>query len=307
MGRRRTADSAPPPHSPAVVRGSLSRVWGHSTSDVLVLTRADAGRRAGRRRAAHLCTTLRQRSRRVTYRSRPAHRCRSDVHRRYGGSTGCRGCHRHRGCRGGDVAGLVERGLVAPDWAEALAPVARRSRRWATSCEPRCRRPRLPAAGASAARVQPADGGGAGADRRPGPVPDARPPDRPVLLGRPATSARCRAAWATSTASCAPTSASRARARRPDAVVRPGRAAAEPGAHGAPGTPGSPPRQGLGGGHRAAIRALVARGGAARRRAVGQGRADLQPLLGGARGSSPCTRARCRPTAGSSGRGRSAG
>ncbi len=40
------------------------------------------------------------------------------------------------------LGSLVDKGLVAPDWAEALAPSTGRSPRWASSCGPRWRRGR---------------------------------------------------------------------------------------------------------------------------------------------------------------------
>ena len=80
-------------------------------------------------------------------------------------------------------------------------------------------------------------------------------PGHPVglsLRGRAPTCGRCRAAWPTSTASCAPTSACRTPAHGDlTPWTEHGRAAAQPGADRRAGPAGRPPRQGLGDGHRA--------------------------------------------------------
>ena len=67
---------------------------------------------------------------------------------------------------------------------------------------PARRRPR-------AARVRTTAGCRARPHRRPGPLPDARPRGRALLLRRTGRAARCPAAWSTSSASSRPTSASR--------------------------------------------------------------------------------------------------
>ena len=102
---------------------------------------------------------------------------------------------------------------------------------------------RLPGVPAAARR-------GARADRRPGPVPDPRPPDRPLLRGRRATCGRSRRAWPTSTRSCGTTSAS---CRRRTATSRRG---ADQGVMllnrvltVQPGQPDSHRGRGVGGGH----------------------------------------------------------
>ena len=80
------------------------------------------------------------------------------------------------------LAGLVERGLVAPDWAEALAPVDEPDRRdGRSSCAPRWRpgAAYLPAGDRIFRAFQPAAGRRAGAARRAGPLPD---PGHPIGL-----------------------------------------------------------------------------------------------------------------------------
>ena len=115
----------------------------------------------------------------------------------------------------------------------------------------------------------------AGADRRPGPLPDPRAPGRPVVLGR----AR-RAAGAAQPAEHLPRAARPTSASPPPphgdltAVDRPGRDAAQPGADRAAGQPGSHRGKGWEAVTEQAIRALVARGDAARRDPVGPGRRD---------------------------------
>ena len=127
------------------------------------------------------------------------------------------------------------------------------------------RRPPLPAGrGERAARVPAALRRRPGADRRPGPVPDARARDRAVVLGGAGDPAAARAAWSTSSAST-PTDLGPPDAvqRRPDAVDRAGRAAAQQGAHrGAGRARARTADKGWEEVTEQAIRALVARDGA---------------------------------------------
>src|SRR5579875_529816 len=113
-------------------------------------------------------------------------------------------------------------------------------------------RPVLPARGRpGAARVHPAVRPGPGADRGPGPVPDARPPGRAELLGGPG-----RAAAAAQPGEHLPRVRRRPRLpgaiqRRPEPVDRAGRAPAQQGADRPARQAGVASRQGLGGGDRA--------------------------------------------------------
>ena len=93
--------------------------------------------------------------------------------------------------------------LVAPDWAEALAPVPAGGGRSGPVPARRDRgRPGLSAGRRSgAAGVQPAARRRAGADRRAGPVPDAGTSGRPVVLGGARGDDRSRGASPTSIAS----------------------------------------------------------------------------------------------------------
>ncbi len=114
------------------------------------------------------------------------------------------GCARGHGRQGAD-GGRLGRGDGpgrGPDRADGPVP-ARGDRQRARL--PAGRRPRLPGVPATAGRR-------ARPGRRPGPLPDAGPPDRPQLRRRPRTSGRCRGAWSTSTSSCATTPASCRRA-----------------------------------------------------------------------------------------------
>ena len=128
------------------------------------------------------------------------------------------------------LAGLVEKGLVAPDWAEALAPVDEqiaamgeflREEAAAGRRLPARRRPGPPGVPAPARRrTRPGRG--------PGPLPQPRPPDRPELRGRAA-----RLAAAAEPAQHLRRAARRPRhraaaPRRPVGVGRPGRDAAQP-------------------------------------------------------------------------------
>ena len=192
---------------------------------------------------------------------------------------------------------------MAPDWAEALAPVDDRIGRMgqflreelaAGRAVPAGRRPRLPRLPAAAGRRP-------GARRRPGPLPDARATRSgcsfAVDAARPAAPAR---AWPTSTRSCAPTSASMP-PRHGDltALGRPGRDAAQPGAHRA--ARRSRPRTAAAAGRRspsarsprwssAAARASRSSGAATPRRSS---RCSAR-----SRGSSRRTRRRCRRSRG---------
>ena len=204
------------------------------------------------------------------------------------------------------------REIVEAGWASALQPVADADRRDGRLPARRDRRrPDLPARRAERpARVQAAVRRRPGADRRPGPVPDARASGRAVASRSSPTCARCRG----QPAEHLPRTAGRPRPadavqRRPDAVVGAGRAAAQPGAH----------RRARRARRRTAaragrsvteqaIRALVARGTPLVAILWGRDAQSLAPLLGpGAARSSRRTRRRCRPTAASSARGRSAG
>ena len=171
---------------------------------------------------------------------------------------------------------------MAPDWAEALAPVddrvaamgrflGRRSRPDGPTCRPATRVPRVP----------PPVGRGPGTDRRPGPVPHARSPDRPLLRRR-----RARAADPAEPREHLPGARDRRRrhpaaARRPDRLDRAGRDAAQPRADRAA-RPAAPHR-GKGWEHvtACAISAVVrrAQAGADRRDPLGPGRETLKPHL----------------------------
>ena len=189
-------------------------------------------------------------------------------------------------------------------------PVAGGSPRWATSCAPRS---------AAGRQYLPAGPQVLRAFERPmaqvkvlivgpGPVPDAGPPDRAVVRGRPA-----RPAGAAVAGQHLPGAARRHRhrpagARRPDRLVGPGGAAAQPGADRRTGTPGIAPRQGLGADHRGGDPGAGGPRRAAGRGAVGQGRADPAAAARTTpRSSRRRTRRRCPPTAGSSVPGRSPG
>ena len=84
------------------------------------------------------------------------------------------------------LAGLVERGLVAPDWAEALAPVDDRIATMGEflRAEVAAGRGYLPAGRPDLPGLQPAAGRRTGAAGRAGPLPDPRAPGRAVVLGR---------------------------------------------------------------------------------------------------------------------------
>ncbi len=132
------------------------------------------------------------------------------------------------------LAGLVEKGLVAPDWAEALAPVDDRIAAMGRFLrEELAAGRRLPAGRRPHPAGVPAPAGRRPrAGRRPGPLPDARPPDRAELRRRRATSGRCRRALRNIYAELRDDlGVAAAAARRPDRVGRPGRDAAQPGAH----------------------------------------------------------------------------
>ncbi len=100
--------------------------------------------------------------------------------------------------------------LVAPDWAEALAPVAPAVAELGRflRAEIAAGRGYLPAGRARAAGLQPPAGRRTGADRRAGSLPDARSSGRPVVLGGAGRDDRCPAASPTSTASWLTTSGS---------------------------------------------------------------------------------------------------
>ena len=95
------------------------------------------------------------------------------------------------------LGGLVDKGLVAPDWAEALAPVDPqiaamgeflRAEVQAGHTLPPARRP-------DPAGLQPTARGRPGARRRPGPLPHAGPRRSGCRSRWPRTSGRCRGAW----------------------------------------------------------------------------------------------------------------
>ena len=152
------------------------------------------------------------------------------------------------------LAGLVDKGLVAPDWAEALAPVDDRIAAMGVFLreELAAGRPYLPAGDhiLRAFRRPLADVRVLVVGQDPYPTPGhpiglsfaVAPEVRPLpgslrniyreLARRPRRAA--------------------ARARRPDCVGRPWRDAAQPGAHGPARRARVAPRPGLGGGHRSA-------------------------------------------------------
>ena len=152
--------------------------------------------------------------------------------------------------------------LVAPDWASALGPMQPTVTELGDF---------LRAENAAGHRYLPAGpnvlraftrplADVQGADRRPGPVPDARPCGRPVVLRRSARSGRCREACSTSTASSRRPRRDPARARRPLRVGGSGRSAAQPRTHRAAGRTRVAPRQGLGAGDRSRHRRPGRRG-----------------------------------------------
>ena len=116
----------------------------------------------------------------------------------------------------GALAGLVEKGLVAPDWAEALAPVDEQISLMGQFLreEIAAGRGYLPAGD----HVLRAFGRPLGEvkvlDRRPGPLPHAGPPGRASFSVAPGRRA-ARRAWSTSSPSWSTTSAYR---RRPAAT-----------------------------------------------------------------------------------------
>ena len=114
------------------------------------------------------------------------------------------------------------------------------------------------------------------------PYPTPGPPGRAQLLAWRPTCGRCRGAWSTSTPSCATTSAMPTPTqRRPHAVDRAGRPAAQPGPHRPPGP--SPPATRARAGRRSpqqAISALVARGGPLVAILWGRQAQSLAPMLG---------------------------
>ena len=132
------------------------------------------------------------------------------------------------------MAGKPLAEVVEAGWAQALAPVAQRVADMGDFLRAEIAAGRALPAGRRerAARVHPAVRRRAGADRRPGPVPDAGPPGRAVVLGRARRPAAAAVACRTSSASTAadlgmPTPVD----RRPHAVGRARRAAAQQGAH----------------------------------------------------------------------------
>ena len=185
------------------------------------------------------------------------------------------------------LAGLVDKGLVAPDWAEALAPVDDRIAAMGRflreeiaagsgrTC-PRATRSCAPSSGRSPTSACWSSG-------------RTRIPRRGTRSGSASrstrTSGRCRAAWRTSTRSCAPTSAIEPpRARRPDRLGGPGRDAAEQGAHRPARRARVAPRPRLGGRHRVRdhgtgeARRPVRRDPVGPRRPVAQADAGADPL-----------------------------
>ena len=181
-------------------------------------------------------------------------------------------------------------------WAASMAPVAPDiGRDGGLPARRDPRRPQLPAGGQQCPAGVPAPPRRRpGADRRPGPLSDAGP--RRSACRSPSTgrSARCRARWATSTASWPRTSAS---PRPPTAISPAGPTRACCCSTGCspsqPGTAGLAPEQGLGagdgGGDPSAGRA-PGRAGAAGRHPVGEGRAEPAPPArwrSGARVGSP--------------------
>ena len=200
---------------------------------------------------------------------------------------------------------------MAPDWAEALRPVEDRgSPSWASSCAPRsppaaatCRR----ATNVLRAFRQPM-AGRARADRRPGPLPDARPPGRAELLGRARRPAAARQPGEHLQGVRGRPRLPAPVDRRPEPVERARGDAAEPGAHRAARLARLASRQGLGAGHRAGHPAPWPRAAGRWSRSCGETtRATWRRCSAACPASSPRTRARCRPTAASSAHARSAG
>ena len=170
-----------------------------------------------------------------------------------------------------------------PGWAEALAPVAAQIAAMGEFLRAEVAAGRTLPAGRPEhpARVHPAVRRRAGADRRPGPVPDAGPPGRAVVLGRAATCGPSRAACRTSTASCAPTSGSPT-AEHGDltAVVASTACCCSTGADRGARAPGSHRGKGWEAVTDQAIRALVARGTPLVAILWGRDAQTLAPLLG---------------------------
>ena len=189
------------------------------------------------------------------------------------------------------LAGLVERGLVAPDWARALAPVEEQIEAMGRflRAELAAGRGYLPAGERVLRAFQ-------------RPLADVRvlvvgqdpypTPGHPIGLSFavdahvrpvPRSLANIYRELADDVGVVAP------RARRPDRVGGPGRDAAQPGAHGAPRGGRVAPRPGLGGRHAVRDRGARAPRWAAGRGAVGPGRAGA-----GARCWARCRRWRRR-------------
>ena len=182
------------------------------------------------------------------------------------------------------LAGLVDKGLMAPDWAEALAPVDDRIARMGRFLreELAAGRPYLPAGDHIFRAFQRplADVRVLVVGQDPYPTPG--PPDRAQLRGRRRTSGRSRASLANIYQELrTDLGVEPAAARRPDRVGRPGRDAAQPGADRAAGRAGVPPRPRLGGGHRVRDHGAGARA-AGRCAAILWGRdaQSLKPMLG---------------------------
>ena len=202
--------------------------------------------------------------------------------------------------------------IVEAGWAEALAPVAGADRRDGRVPARRDRRgPQLPA---GRARTCCARSRSRFADVRvlivgQDPYPTPGHPIGLSLRGRAATCGRCRAAWQNIYRELRhDLGLPDAGARRPDAVDRAGRAAAQQGADRRAGRARRAPRQGLGGGHRAGDPgAGRPRQAAGRRSCGGATRRRCGRCSATCRRSSRRIRARCRPTAASSAPGRSAG
>ena len=142
--------------------------------------------------------------------------------------------------------------LVSPDWAAALAPVAGiiTGLGLFLRAELAAGRSYLPAGQRRAARVHPAAQRGQGADRRAGPLPHPWPPGRAVVLRRSGGTPGPRLAAEHLRRAAGRPRHSAGRQRRPDPVVRAGRAAAQPGAYGATRPLRLPSRARLGAGDR---------------------------------------------------------
>ena len=172
-------------------------------------------------------------------------------------------------------------------WAASMAPVAPDIGRMGDflRAEIRAGRSYLPAGQQCPARVPAPARRRQGADRRPGPLSDAGPCRRPVVRRRPAGPPAAALAGQHLPRAGRGRRHRPAGARRPHRLVRPGRAAAQPGPHRRTGPAGLAPEQGLGAGHRGGDPGAGRRyqGGQAPLVAIlwGKDAQSLRPLLDG--------------------------